>query len=192
MVTLPLTGEPLALDLLNTTVSTPGRQLNFIADAASLRRWLGLEQGRITELDAEEIASLTDADATRVMRLRKTAAALIEPARKGEQPEERAIGRLNSVLRSTPGTEQLQWTGNELASSLRRKGSPGSRLLTALAEEVASLLTDESITRVKKCESSTCVMLFLPLNPRRRWCVPEVCGNRARTTRYYLRHKGKS
>ena len=31
--------------------------------------------------------------------------------------------------------------------------------------------------------------VFLPANPRRRWCSPAICGNRARVARYYQRHK---
>jgi predicted RNA-binding Zn ribbon-like protein len=32
-------------------------------------------------------------------------------------------------------------------------------------------------------------MLFLPVNARRRWCSPAVCGNRVRVARYYEAHK---
>ncbi|GAA2507323.1 hypothetical protein GCM10023100_41830 [Actinocorallia cavernae] len=28
----------------------------------------------------------------------------------------------------------------------------------------------------------------LPAHPRRRWCSPARCGNRARVARYYQRH----
>jgi predicted RNA-binding Zn ribbon-like protein len=32
-------------------------------------------------------------------------------------------------------------------------------------------------------------MVFLPAHPRRRWCSPTRCGNRARVARYYQRHR---
>jgi predicted RNA-binding Zn ribbon-like protein len=32
-------------------------------------------------------------------------------------------------------------------------------------------------------------MLFLPAHPRRRWCSPQLCGNRVRVARYYRRHR---
>jgi predicted RNA-binding Zn ribbon-like protein len=51
------------------------------------------------------------------------------------------------------------------------------------------LLTDPAIGRLKECESDDCVILFLPAHPRRRWCSPTRCGNRARVARYYHRHK---
>ncbi|HEV2241669.1 MAG TPA: CGNR zinc finger domain-containing protein [Streptosporangiaceae bacterium] len=46
-----------------------------------------------------------------------------------------------------------------------------------------------AVRRVRRCEGRDCRMLFLPANPRRRWCTPDVCGNRARVARYYQRHK---
>lgn len=192
MVTLPLTGEPLALDLLNTDCPTPTGHFDFLADATSLHRWVERQRGRLNELDSHEVAALTDADTARITQLRKTAAEVIDPARTGQRPDERALRSLNTALRGAPGTDQLVWAQGGLTSHLRRKGSPGVRLATVLAEQVAALVTDESISRVKKCEAPACAMLFLPLNPRRRWCIPEICGNRARTARYYLRHKEKS
>nr|WP_067513746.1 CGNR zinc finger domain-containing protein [Nocardia puris] len=53
----------------------------------------------------------------------------------------------------------------------------------------ADLLTDPALARLKRCEAEDCVLLFLPAHPRRRWCSPTRCGNRARVNRYYHRHK---
>ncbi|MFG2003714.1 CGNR zinc finger domain-containing protein [Spirillospora sp. NPDC048911] len=71
----------------------------------------------------------------------------------------------------------------------RREGPLGTRLAAILAEAAAELLTDPSFGRVRQCEADDCVMVFLPAHPRRRWCSPARCGNRARVARYYQRHK---
>lgn len=65
----------------------------------------------------------------------------------------------------------------------------GVRPAARLAESAADLLTDPAVTTVPECEADDCVMLFLPTHPRRRWCSPSRCGNRARAARYYQRHK---
>ena len=71
----------------------------------------------------------------------------------------------------------------------RRRGNPTAILLAQLAAAAAELLASPAIRRVRSCEGRDCRMLFLPASPRRRWCSPAVCGNRARVARYYQRHK---
>jgi predicted RNA-binding Zn ribbon-like protein len=70
----------------------------------------------------------------------------------------------------------------------RRRGNLTAILLAQLAA-AAELLASPAIRQVRRCEGHDCRMLFLPANPRRRWCSPAVCGNRARVARYYQRHK---
>ncbi len=57
------------------------------------------------------------------------------------------------------------------------------------AEAAAALLAGPAAGKAGECEADDCAMLFLPTHPRRRWCSPSRCGNRARVARYYQRHK---
>ncbi|NUR88680.1 MAG: hypothetical protein HOY71_31720, partial [Nonomuraea sp.] len=72
---------------------------------------------------------------------------------------------------------------------LRRDGEAGVRLLAELAEAAIDLLASPDASKVRACEGPGCSLLFLPAHPRRRWCSPAVCGNRARVARYYQRHR---
>lgn len=68
----------------------------------------------------------------------------------------------------------------------------GLPLLGLVAISTLSILSDErELTRVKKCPGSNCGWLFLDetKNARRKWCIMETCGNRAKASRNYARRK---
>ncbi len=80
------------------------------------------------------------------------------------------------------------------------KGLPGSStkslrqqpLLSLVAISALSILSDaRELTRVKKCPGTDCGWLFLDetKNARRKWCIMETCGNRAKASRSYARRK---
>ncbi|WP_252375002.1 MULTISPECIES: CGNR zinc finger domain-containing protein [unclassified Nonomuraea] len=79
--------------------------------------------------------------------------------------------------------------GAVLRRGTARDGTPLDRLLAELAEAAVALLTDPDVGKVRGCEGPGCRLLFLPAHPRRRWCSPDLCGNRVRVARYYQRHK---
>ncbi|MFJ3516280.1 CGNR zinc finger domain-containing protein [Streptomyces sp. NBC_01232] len=181
-VTFPLTGEPLALDLLNTETA----EGDLVADPAALADWLAGQAGRLTPLDA-----VGAAEVAAVQAVREAARAALEAARRGERPPDGALRALNEALAAAPAHRVLAWTeeGGTVAAAHRGAG-PARRLAAELAEAAAELLTDPRVGQVRACEAHDCVLLFLPAHPRRRWCVASVCGNRARVARYYARHKG--
>lgn len=63
-----------------------------------------------------------------------------------------------------------------------------------IAFSALSILTDpREIGRVKLCPGHDCGWIFLDetKNARRKWCLMEVCGNRAKSTRHYARKVGQ-
>ncbi|MEU8178346.1 CGNR zinc finger domain-containing protein [Microbispora hainanensis] len=187
---VPLTGEPLALDLVNTRPRTPDGQADLIATAEGLRAWLNLQADRPAGAFPEGgQARLTDDDLPPVHEVREHAAAAIDQARRGLRPPEEALRGLNRAQRAAPAVRELLWDGAVVTAVPHREGPPGVRLAALLAEAVADLLTDPAVTTVRKCEADDCVMLFLPAHPRRRWCSAARCGNRARVARHYRRRR---
>ncbi|GAB2590149.1 CGNR zinc finger domain-containing protein [Streptomyces capparidis] len=181
---VPLTGEPLALDLVNTRP----RAADLLATPDLLSAWLALEQDRLPA--PGDLGGLTADDLAAVHAVRGHTAAALDRARRGEAPPAAALRALNDAQRAAPAVRELTWTGEVLTAVPRRFGTPGARLAAALAEAAADLLADPAVTRVRVCEAEDCVMLFLPAHPRRRWCSPTRCGNRARVARHYQRHRG--
>ncbi|MFE6845836.1 CGNR zinc finger domain-containing protein [Streptomyces sp. NPDC057686] len=177
----PLTGEPLALDLLNTRPAGAG---DLIAGPEGLAAWLAVQEGRlgVTEAGPAEVAA--------VHAVREAAGAALAAARRGEQPPADALHALNEASAGAPAHRALAWTPETgLTAAPHRRGTPAQRLAAELAQATADLLTDPRVQDVRECEGADCVLLFLPAHPRRRWCVASACGNRARVARYYARHK---
>ncbi|MGX1882878.1 CGNR zinc finger domain-containing protein [Streptomyces sp. NPDC055287] len=184
----PLTGEPLALDLVNTRPNTVDGPVDLLADVTRLRSWVGLQAERFAE-SAPDAALLTDADLAAVQAVRDHIAAAVHAARRGERPPMTALDGLNAALHTAPAIQELAWDGGSFTLALHRPGAPGTRLAALLAEDTVRLLTNPAVRKVRACEGEGCVMLFLPTHPRRRWCSASRCGNRARVARYYQRHK---
>ncbi|MET9964382.1 ABATE domain-containing protein [Streptomyces sp. NPDC006356] len=180
--TVPLTGEPLALDLVNTRPST-GDQL---ATPRDLLAWWALEADRLSaevprEVGAEDLAA--------VLAVREHVARVLAHVRRGERPPAAGLSALNQAQRAAPAISELVWDGSGTAVTRRREGAPGVRLAAELAEAAAGLLADPAVGRIRKCAADDCVLLFLPTHPRRRWCSATGCGNRVRVARHYRRHK---
>lgn len=57
------------------------------------------------------------------------------------------------------------------------------------ASAIAILSDPRELERVKLCHGHDCGWLFLDetKNSRRKWCLMEVCGNRAKSSRHYAR-----
>ncbi|MFJ2089069.1 ABATE domain-containing protein [Streptomyces sp. NPDC087901] len=186
----PLTGELLALDLLNTLPYTAqGPPADQLADTAGLLAWLALEGERLP--GAPGAREATPDDLAAVQAIRAHAALAVAAARRGERPPESALRGLNEAQLAAPAVRYAEWNGDAVVVAARRSGPLGVRVAAALAEEVAELLADPALARIRECEAEDCTMLFVPAHPRRRWCSAERCGNRARVARYYRRHKGE-
>ncbi|PZF93827.1 CGNR zinc finger domain-containing protein [Micromonospora deserti] len=180
-----LTGEPLALDLVNTRPAAG----DLLAAPDDLRAWLSLQADRFGEARELAAAELAVAEVAAVRAVREHVARALDRVRRGERPPAADLAALNRAQRDAPAVAELAWNGTALTVTRRRTGPPGERLAAWLAEAAAELLADPAVSKVRQCEADDCVLLFLPAHPRRRWCSAERCGNRVRVARHYRRHK---
>ena len=183
----PLTGEPLALDLVNTRPAGADGRTDLLGTPERLAAWLALEEHRLG-LPADG-AVPTEADLAAVHAVRAHTEAAVQALLHGQEPPAAALSALTDAQRAAPAVRELTWDGSAVVPVVRRTGPLGVRLAALLAEAAADLLTDPAVGRLRECEADDCLMIFLPAHPRRRWCSPARCGNRARVARYYQRHK---
>jgi predicted RNA-binding Zn ribbon-like protein len=179
-----LTGEHLALDLVNTRPVTEDGRTDLLGTPRRLAAWLALEPA----LQAGR-ATPTAADLVPVHAVREHVDAAVHALLHGTRPPRTALVGLTEAMRAAPAVRELGWDGSAVTATPRRAGRLGVRLAAQLAEAAADLLTDPTVGTLRRCEAEDCVMVFLPAHPRRRWCSPTRCGNRARVARYYQRHK---
>lgn len=184
----PLVGEPLALDLVNTVVRHGDATVDLLATPGQLRSWLAAQADRLSD-PPEHPATITPDDVALVQAVREHVAVAVDAARHGLAPPADAVAYLNDSQRRAPAIRELRWQAGVAQARVRRGGRPGEQLAARLAEAAVDLLTDPRLATVRQCAAETCVVLFLPAHPGRRWCSRNRCGNRARVARYYHRHR---
>jgi predicted RNA-binding Zn ribbon-like protein len=167
-------GGPLALDFVNTLTT------DFDALDAP-QPWLEAQVGRLIPPSAP----LNKADVAALRALRAHLTAAVDAVRHGASPPGTAIDALNNAARAAPACHVLK---PDLCLDTHRGGDELAKLLAQLADAGIDLLTDPNANKIRACEGPRCRMLFLPAHPNRRWCSPQLCGNRARVARYYQRH----
>jgi predicted RNA-binding Zn ribbon-like protein len=169
----PLSGEPLALDLVNTAWPHDGVWQDVLADRSGHEQWLRENGLPGPATPAARRALLEARDAIR--------AGL-------ERPGPAALAALDGIL--DRGRLRI------------RAGKPGAREELEIEREwrvpwlaVRSLLhlLDDHPDRLRKCGNPDCVLWFLDAtrSGTRRWCSMTACGNRLKARRHYRRrHPG--
>ncbi|MEU0783921.1 CGNR zinc finger domain-containing protein [Streptomyces sp. NPDC006173] len=183
----PLIGEPLALDLINTRPIDPSGRADLIATPRRLAAWLALQDDRMPT--AARGLTPGPADLAALHAVRAAAEAVVRALLDDDEPPRSALRELTIAQRAAPSVRELAWDGSAVTAEPCRAGPPEAILAAVFAEAVTDLLTGSGLEKVRECEAADCVMLFRPAHPRRRWCSPTRCGNRARVARYYQRHK---
>ncbi|GAA2457278.1 CGNR zinc finger domain-containing protein [Streptomyces glaucus] len=170
----PLTGEPLALDLLNTRWVREGAVQDLLTGTDGLAVWLGANglDGRFAA-DAATLRHLLRArDALR--------AAVDGPPAEGAAGVDAVLahGRIRATLTADGPGEVPEF----------RDPSWGPAWLAA--RDYLRLLATAP-DRIRACAHESCVLHFFDTsrNGTRRWCSMAMCGNRAKASRHYARTK---
>jgi predicted RNA-binding Zn ribbon-like protein len=182
-----LVGEPIvAVDLINTVVS-PGspRPGDLLGTAADADAWWLIEAPRVPGGEVPDIGALR--------RLRSALRRIIE-ALVDDRPVPRgALDTLNHFTRSAPVSTRLLLADTGLRTETHwHLDHGGNSRLAFIATQAAEFLADPlKAGKLRRCANPACLIIFVAVNPRRSWCVPGVCGNRARVARHY-RRSGRS
>jgi predicted RNA-binding Zn ribbon-like protein len=163
------------------TVTDPPTDL-LTDDARALQFW-ALQRDRLPDG-----AAPPDLAATR--RLRSAIRALLDAQLANREPPLNALEVINAAAAAAPGSPRLDPAGRGLAVSWRwQTDAPEVLALAAAAGSAIEILAGDA-GRLRRCANPACSMLFLADTTRRRWCTPNICGNRARVARHYRRHQG--
>ncbi|MFC7917564.1 CGNR zinc finger domain-containing protein [Streptomyces sp. NPDC057386] len=170
----PLTGEPLALDLLNTRWLRDGAVQDLLRDTDGLAVWL--EANGLAEEYTADAATLRHALTARDALSAAVDGSLAEGASRVDAVL--AHGRVRATLTAEgpgekPEFEDPSWGPAWLAAR------DYLRLLTTAPD------------RIRSCAHEACTLHFFDTsrNGTRRWCSMAVCGNRAKASRHYARAK---
>jgi predicted RNA-binding Zn ribbon-like protein len=179
-----LLGEPLPLELANTIVGERSDGIDdLLVDPDDVVAWMiaeGLTAPDNPQQAREELVSLRDA-------VRVTADAVIGERR----PSATSLHRLNEFAARPPTSPILRDRRGRLDALEYEGGAPLDVALARIARDAVRLFGGPDASRIKKCQGPGCLMLFVATNPRRRWCSPQLCGNRVRVARHYQRSRAE-
>ena len=191
---IPLAGEPLPLELVNTTFVDGGRRgrvVDALGTPVELDRWL---HGHAAEFDPDIREGLSRARATPAqletyLRLRAALRGALACLTTGQPPTTGDLDVINTnsrnnahwteVVTGTPPRSVSRWCLEDWVMVAAG----------AIAAAGVELLAGPQGDRLRACPAAGCVLYFVKTHPRREWCGP-VCGNRARVARYGQRRRG--
>ncbi|GHH85379.1 hypothetical protein GCM10018793_53150 [Streptomyces sulfonofaciens] len=203
---LPLLGEPLPVELMNTVhLDRGGDGYDVVGDAARAGAWLDAVGHRLSpatgghpspgggwgdERTGRRLRELRDA--LRSLAAEVTQAPpelfLVGPSSAHDEAVE-IVNRLSGLGRLRP---ELAWPAG--AEPARRFGSAaalGDRAVSLIAQEAVELFAGPQRARLRACLAPNCDRYFVKAHARREWCT-SACGNRARVARHYRRHHAET
>ncbi|MFI6682347.1 CGNR zinc finger domain-containing protein [Streptomyces sp. NPDC050485] len=176
----PLAGEPLAIDLLNTRWTDGADLRDLLVSTEGLAGWLASDTVA-RELRGHQVrADRGTLDA--LLQAREALAAVID------EPGDPA-GRL--ALNAVLGHGRVRFAlGADGPVHEVETDRPRWLPAWAAADNYLRLLGDRP-DRIRRCAGQDCVLHFYDTskNGTRRWCSMAGCGNRAKASRHYARHK---
>ena len=182
-------GEALVLDLINTVKIVRGQIIDTLQTPDDLTVWWSLVQehhhpieqvsGAATAFDNSVLAT--------VKGVRDHLHDLFLRVIEGQQPNTDDLAALNWALGT--GHPNLAWDGGAQVAYMS-SGERAAGLLLPAALSALRLLTQTDLSRLHKCASNQCVMLFYDTTKSgtRHWCST-ACMDRDRSRRRYRESK---
>lgn len=175
-------GESLALDFVNTFRT---RRLGTIEDMltseAQLADWLARLDGRAPALGPDKL----DGRLSDFRRLRAAARAVINCSLDDVPPPEAAVAILNARAAASTGHIELSYRQHPVIYYRGTTSDSVDDLLSQLAVSSIEAVAGAGADMLRLCPGPGCILYFLQTRRNRRWCSPDLCGNRARVTRHY-------
>lgn len=175
----PYLSEYLFLNLLNTTKRQRNKKTDFLVDGGGVEEWLKLMQ-QLGLLDAQQVGKITEQpiDARELQDFRMHWRDHLSQLEISEYPMESLARHIQQVpLYFDSQLKPIPSTG----------GTAG--LLSIVSFEMLQGAKEGLFEKVKKCGSSPCYSFFVDASGKRKWCSMEVCGNREKAKKQYLKKK---
>jgi predicted RNA-binding Zn ribbon-like protein len=175
-------GAALGADLVNTYGWVSGTE--FLNDDTTVR----------TLADNHGVAPGDDVGEGDISRIRAVRPVLREAFTSDD--EEAVVATLNGLLAETRPVPMLtrndegEWTMEHPVPD----GSTADRLIAAAAVGLLLEIGEHGLRRLSVCAADDCldVMVDTSRNHSKRYCIPDVCGNRATTRAYRARKAAAS
>jgi len=184
----------LAIDFVNSVATPSGETIDWLRDAGAALDWFAslsvFPVSGLRKLQRSVSLTAFNEVAAEARELREWLRGRLPHATRLHGSSQ-VSERLNALLSRGSAFYALEKTDGELTlHEYQRLESPG-QVLVPIAKAIARLVTEEDLTRVRACEGVGCTLWFLDQTKpgRRRFCSPDVCGNRAKVAAFRSRQR---
>jgi predicted RNA-binding Zn ribbon-like protein len=183
-------GNQIIVDFVNTLPVIDGQPIELLPDAGALARWLvaaGLCFPSLVVAWKEVRSKSYMQDMKALHAFREFARSELLKLEQGLAVTPAFVECINKHLKQNPSVIQLSIQNGVISKGTLFEPKRPSDVFGPLAEDVAQLLTDRDLQRLRKC--SGCALHFLDTSKKgtRRWCSMAMCGNRSKVAAYARR-----
>ncbi len=179
--TFPLLGEPFVAEFANTLYKTETETIDFLANRPLFEGWFKhaectkpFDQPRLSNESLQTIRTLRNA-----VHMLCTHMVDHTPADTSD-----AIGVLNRTSQlATKQIELISASGQQLKTHERWYGKAEHVFVATLASEAINFFVSEDCSKLRRCATPICSLLFVRGHHRRNFCT-EHCSQRTRQNRY--------
>ena len=185
-----LPDEPVPVRLMNTIWADRAGVHDDMSNPADLAAWLqsaypAARTPAVTRRQLSDARQLRDA-------LRRIAAFVTADTRQAAASAvndiDEAIEIVNRAAAASPTIPRLTRDRRHLHQITAADGPAVATALAAVATAAVDLFAGDNSTTLRACQAPGCVLYFIKDHPRREWCS-NTCGNRARASRHYYKHR---
>jgi predicted RNA-binding Zn ribbon-like protein len=189
-------GNQLALDFLNTKLILENKPQELLSNAAALERWL-IAAALVTSRKQRALVGTwrksrqAEALVRELVAFRERLRAALLRLEAGLLPGESFLAELDGLMKEHPQRTRLRKEGSKLVLDALFEPRKPQDVWAPLAAATAELLARVEPSRIRKCESESCVVHFYDTSRKgsRRWCSMNLCGNRLKVAAYQRRRR---
>ncbi len=190
-------GNLSVLNLLNTRLVLEGKRTELLSDARALERWLVASRIVTTHRARAMVRRWRDSPAAvvfldKLLAFRERLRAAVIRRQAGLSVSDAFVSEINLLLREHASPMALHWKANKLERMVVFEPREPEDVWAPIAAATAELLSDIPASRIRKCESASCVVHFYDTSKKgsRRWCSMNICGNKLKVAAYQRRQRG--
>ena len=192
-------GNHLALDFLNTKPILEGESTELLPNGPALERWLiasGLVSSRQDRALVRRWSNSLEAGVfvQKLIMFRERLRAVVLRLEAGFPPGAAFLAEVNMLLKEHPQRAHLSKQGSGVVRQTFLEPRKPEDLWAPIAAATAELISGVEPSRIRKCESDSCVVHFYDTSRKgsRRWCSMNICGNKLKVAAYQRRRRNST
>jgi predicted RNA-binding Zn ribbon-like protein len=188
-------GGDAALDFINTVTGRDQSPRDWLDSYARLLEWAALvhllPKKMLTALTrkAQSEPAAAAVALARAKVLRETLFALVTGIVSGSAPPKAALALLREYWIAGINAHELRFDDGGVVTELRKDAADFDLIASMIAYRMVEHVLPLPKDRLRICHGPNCSWLFIDSSKagRRRWCDMSVCGNAAKSRRFYAR-----